>query len=160
MKKIGVLLLAAVMSISVMACGKDKVDEKNSETQAQAMENENEGVAEGIDLTYGKVINIVGNELEIKIGTLPEPEENSEEEAPAMGGDAVAAAPAQEMAPEDYELNYTGETLKVTVDSGIKIMNMGQKCSLANIKEGNVIGLLLDDPKAENPNVEEIQILY
>lgn len=160
MKKMIAILLAMVTILSLAACGSQSEDE-NMQTAIDAGDGL---VAVGGEenMIFGKVTSMVGNEIKMKVGTLPEiseEEDEPNEDVPAAGGDSAAAAPAVLMSEETYELDYTGETMEFIANSGIKIMSMGQECSLANIKEGSVIGIIVEDANAEQINVKEIVIV-
>lgn len=160
MKKIGVVLLMSIMIFGLSACGKKEAGETAQENKEGAEMN----MEKMPDEIYGKVISIIGNEMELKLGNFPEEVEESDEEVkqevPSGEASAVTSAvPAKEIDPDMFELEYTGETVKVTVNAGIPVKSMGKESSLSSIKDGGILQLSVEDAKAENLEIKEIQII-
>lgn len=163
MRKIGAILLMSILILSLAACQKKEAGEADQ----AGKENNEEQVVSSEDMPdeiYGKVISIVGNEMELKLGNLPdemtEPDEEIKQEAPSGDGEAMASVtPAMEIDPDMFELEYTGETMKLTVNAGIPVKNMEKESSLSSIKEGGILRLAVEDAKAEKIEIEEIQII-
>lgn len=157
MKKLSVLLLMTI-AVTMTACGTQKSLGTKTDADVVSMEKGDGEAAQGMKLTYGKVTSIVGNEIEVMLGKLPEAEET---EAVSVGnGVAVAAAPAVQGGDvPEMELEYTGEKEKFTVNSGVPVMNNGQESNVSAIKEGTVIGIMMEETDDEALKLKEIQII-
>lgn len=149
MKKLAISLTALLLVLSLAACGsteqKPTSDGLNLEGAA--------AVPEGADVTgdtlYGKITGIVGNELEIALAQTPEGGDTSH----SGGGDSEGLTemgglvPADSYDPADNvdpNMEYTGETISVTIPAGTKVFGARQEIELSSLKKGDVVSLIVD----------------
>ncbi|MDO0825543.1 hypothetical protein [Desulfosporosinus nitroreducens] len=158
MKKVTVLLLAICLMMSLVGCsGGNKTDDQSKGTAQMGLAPADHNAK----TIYGKVTNIIGNDVELMLGNMPEVEEvESETIIDDPDGDiAVAAKPAVDANAGPFELEYTDETLTITVFAGLPITNMGEELSLSSIKNGTILALVVEDVKAETLTLEAIHIV-
>lgn len=112
------------------------------------------------EIFYGQVKSIVGNEIEMEMGVLPDwsegedmkpgdkkkPGSSQEEvtikENPPGQEDYFAPDPDSSIFGEDGEINltYTGENRNVIIPAGVDIRNiLGGKATLDEIKKGSIL---------------------
>jgi len=158
MKKLFTVLLALCMTFSLAACGGGS----NDATTETPNVGGGAASANSDNLIYGKVISVVGNEIELKVGTMPEIDLGEKEDdyiAQEVDGGLALAKRVDSPDEGGMELDYTGETIRVTISAGIPIMGMGQESTLSEIKTGTILGLEVEDTAAEALNIKEIQII-
>lgn len=167
------MLCAAVMSLSLTACS----DENNTVPDAGQAEmsvsvEQSQGTqsasSESIYL-YGRINEVIGNELTIQLSDTPKEEEapseegKSDSQSPADGMAAVAVTPAQiitigEAAGGSMDMEFTGESITIKVPAGLKIQDsQGQEVGAASLTKGKVLGLYVDN--MEDLNLQSITIM-
>ena len=173
------IVLLLVIGLAVTACTSPKKQDPAQLTQQGAeglpknqenSDQENKQPLKEQTFYFGKVKNIIGNELTLDLAENPVEELNDNiggqvgEEAAPQGGSSVAmtlAVPAQSSldvpVEEKMELNYLGEEKAFTVPPGASIFDLshGQQVQLANLKKGAV---LLIKTQGDTSVVAEIEI--
>lgn len=143
MKKLTMLLLTLVLTLSFAACA------------AKPSSSDLEVINASGDYLYGKITNITGNEIEMALAEMPEDDEtepvdpqDGDVEIP-MGEDAIPAVGGAAIDDVTNNLEFTGETKSFTVPAGIKVYSSGQEINLSNLKKGDMISVAFDP---ENPD--------
>ncbi|MDT1956931.1 hypothetical protein MX629_00665 [Carnobacterium divergens] len=143
MKKTMTILLIS-MSVLLAGCNKNEesavIDPEVKKEQASSTEQPPQ--QEEYDLEFAEVTDIVGNEVSLKFGTPPE--EEPVEEQTGGGDEAAVNTEAQSISDLVSELEFTGEQLKVTIETGTEILSGGKASSLSSLKKGSVIALERD----------------
>lgn len=167
--------------------GENNIGEKDNEIYSDADldgEYTDDEIIEQISRTfYGKVKSIVGNEIEIEIGTVPEetwneeipPEEKKKSHVPMVQIEERENPPGMEdiIAPnppeyggsifgENGEINltYTGESRTLIIPAGTDIRNrLGKKETLDSIKKGTVLMVKPKVIDGKEAGIEVVRIL-
>lgn len=167
MKKLMTLILALALTCSLAACGSDGGNsaEDNSGNLAAGPGGSDTLVTMDCEYLYGKITSIVGNEIELALAEMPDTD------TPATDGDdsgdtgeipdgPIAAAPAQAVDPivgGGENVEYTGETLTLTLPAGVKFYSMGQETTLSALKKGSLVSVVVDN--LEDMNIQVIDIM-
>lgn len=137
-------ILLISMSVLLAGCNKNEesavIDPEVKKEQASSTEQPPQ--QEEYDLEFAEVTDIVGNEVSLKFGTPPE--EEPVEEQTGGGDEAAVNTEAQSISDLVSELEFTGEQLKVTIETGTEILSGGKASSLSSLKKGSVIALERD----------------
>ena len=167
--------------------GENDIQEKGNEISSETDLNEehiaNGNMEEINRVFYGKVKSIVGNEIEIEIGTVPEetwneeipPEERKKSHVPMVQIEERENPPGMEdiIAPnppeyggsffgEDGKVNltYTGESRTLIIPAGTDIRNtLGKKETLDSIKKGTVLMVKPKVIDGKEAGIEVVRIL-
>lgn len=167
--------------------GENDIGEKDNEIYSDADldgEYTDDEIIEQISRAfYGKVKSIVGNEIEIEIGTVPEktwneeipPEEKKKSHVPMVQIEERENPPGMEdiIAPnppeyggsifgENGEINltYTGESRTLIIPAGTDIRNrLGKKETLDSIKKGTVLMVKPKVIDGKEAGIEVVRIL-
>lgn len=179
MKKILVLLTILTLMTGLAGCGgkntgqlsngadNQKQSEQENKTSSITGDSGGSGDDEEIEVSeflYGKVTKITGNEIELAIAKMPEYDTPSGEDGGGDAGDAPAAAmpaaPAEEGTPDDVvgeSVEYTGESLTLTIPTGVKFDSMGQESTMSALKKGSIVFITVDN--LEDKNISAVSIL-
>lgn len=154
MKRTMIILLAS-MSVLVAGCQKkdQSVATDNEVKQEQIDTTEQGAQQEEYDLEFAEVTDIVGNEVSLKFGTPPE--EEPVEEQTGGGDEAAINTQAHEISDLVSDLEYTGEQITVTIETGTEILSGGKASSLSSLKKGSVIALERD----KDNNIKQLNII-
>ena len=191
---IAVLMLAACSNTelpdgknNVGISGDDDIQKKDNETHSDADLDEEyttDGDMEEINrVFYGKVKSIIGNEIELEIGLVPDqawdekidPEDKKkpsvpmvkvkEKENPPGMEDIIAPNPPEyggSFFGEDGKVNltYTGESRTLIIPAGTDIRNtLGKKEPLDSIKKGTVLMVKPKVIDGKEAGIEVVRIL-
>lgn len=141
MKKWIAALAIFSLALILTACG-TKGDGSEADAEG-AFSSSEEG-------SYGKITGITGNENELALAKRSESsaaDASSWSEAdvqipmgdndmPMVGGAAIDGDLA--------EIELTGETMKLTIPTGVKIYYAGQEINLSSLKKGDMISVVFD----------------
>ncbi|MEG0910482.1 MAG: hypothetical protein RSB47_01225 [Ruthenibacterium sp.] len=152
MKKLYVLILAGVLTLSLTACGA----KKDANSLPQNDENKTPSTS-----YFGKISSVAGNEIELNLAK--EPELPPAESAPEKDGDTMEAAvltPATttgdgsgDGAAQRVEVEYTGEMKSFIIPAGMPIKDaQSNEKQLSDIKKGSIMNIFAD----EKGNVTEV----
>ena len=129
---------------------------------------------------FGKVKNIVGNEVELELGEIPELNDVDSEKFNKFygtsGPNSMEKVELKERTQEDYiapdpddpiygadgriNLTYTGETVTAIIHTGINIHNrVGGAATLQNIKKGSVLMIQAQIKDGQIETMEALTIL-
>lgn len=197
MKKIkSIIVVLAIAGLILAGCSKiqrpndinsnDLPKEKVSQDETDLNEDDTKSV-QNIEvagkLIYGKVKSIIGNEIEIEIGTIPDwdggygdegitPEDKKkpgvstvkvkEKENPEGMEDYYAPDPNSSIFGKDREinLNYTGESRTLIIPAGTDIRDtLGKKAVIDSIKKGTVLMIKPKVIDGEESGIEMLTIL-
>lgn len=181
MKKILVTTMCIIMAIAIVACSGNSNKVQNN--------NKTEVAGGNIDINkttyFGKVKNIVGNEIELELAENqdnPESEEgsgkveSSDELGPGVsvedfvsdmsgGGDEGGNVDGGSYNGEEsdvpkLELKYTGESKNITIQAGVTIFDLrtGDESKMSAIKKGSVIRIYATGT-SDSPIVSLIEIV-
>lgn len=167
--------------------GENDIQEKGNEISSETDLNEehiaNGNMEEINRVFYGKVKSIVGNEIEIEIGTVPEetwneeipPEERKKSHVPMVQIEERENPPGMEDIvvpnPPEYggsifgengeiNLTYTGESRTLIIPAGTDIRNrLGKKETLDSIKKGTVLMVKPKVIDGKEAGIEVVRIL-
>lgn len=167
--------------------GENDIQEKGNEISSETDLNEehiaNGNMEEINRFFYGKVKSIVGNEIEIEIGTVPEetwneeipPEERKKSHVPMVQIEERENPPGMEDIvvpnPPEYggsifgengeiNLTYTGESRTLIIPAGTDIRNrLGKKETLDSIKKGTVLMVKPKVIDGKEAGIEVVRIL-
>lgn len=168
MKKFLAVALSALMITTIVGCSSKDGEIKN-DTGNEVEENIGENVGYDKLKYFGKVNNVVGNEMELEIANrnvIGAPEEDEEE----MQGETPAATMTDAMSGENKEavsgdankekmvMEYTGEIENITIPGGATIMDLrtGKDAKISDIKDGTVIVVYTE---SESESISKIEIL-
>jgi len=131
---------------------------------------------ENMEMIFGKVQSIVGNEITIALGTLPGGDSNDENgddetgprtvqsfamgEAPGVGDGPTFNIGGRVMRPgqeNDIELEYTGETMTLLIPASAEIHSAIGSATLDAINKGSVVNIELNT-EGETPIVVRVMI--
>lgn len=166
MKKFLVIAISALMITTVVGCSSKDKDVKN-ESESKVEENV------GYDKLkyFGKVTNIIGNEIELEIANrdvIGAGDEETEE------GTAEGATPAATMTPaatgenteavagdankDNIVMEYTGEMESITIPGGATIIDLttGKEVKISDIKDGSVLVVYTE---STSESISKIEIL-
>lgn len=166
MKKLLVFLTTLTLTVTLAACGGNNTQQsdpdKNSASSMDDTSN-TETVADS-EYLYGKVTKITGNEIELALAVMPEDDAaNSKEDNKDtidIPDGAIAAVPVTEASSGttfEESIEYTGETLTLTIPAGALIYNMGQESTISTLKKGSLISITVDN--MEDKNISSVSIL-
>lgn len=197
MKKIkSIIVVLAIAGLILAGCSNiqrpndinsnDLPKEKVSQDETDLNEDDTKSV-QNIEvagkLIYGKVKSIIGNEIEIEIGTIPDweggngdegitPEDKKkpgvstvkvkEKENPEGMEDYYAPDPNSSIFGKDREinLNYTGESRTLIIPAGTDIRDtLGKKAVIDSIKKGTVLMIKPKVIDGEESGIEMLTIL-
>lgn len=141
MKKWIVALAIFSLALTLTACGP-----KGGGNEADA-DGAFSSAEEG---SYGKITGITGNEIDLALAKRPESSmadaggwseadvqiPMGDNDMPVVGGAAIDSDLA--------EIELTGETIKLTIPTGVKIYNAGQEINLSSLKKGDMISVVFD----------------
>lgn len=161
------MLCATVMSLSLTACSDENntvPDAGQAETSVSVEQSQGTQSASSESIyLYGRINEVIGNELTIQLSDTPKEEEapseegKSDSQSPADGMAAVAVTPAQiitigEAAGGSMDMEFTGESITIKVPAGLKIQDsQGQEVGAASLTKGKVLGLYVDNMEELNP---------
>lgn len=164
-KKITAALLAAALALSLAACGGAPQSgagssSASSSASSSSSASQPDSAPAKETVLFGQVQEIVGNEVTILLAKEPEAEDAPESDADGkVSMDIVGTVPAMEMTPAieggevppAQEIEYTGETVTVTLPAGLKITNAGQEATLSALSKGSLVTLGVDGKDTLNP---------
>lgn len=151
MKKLLVIFTAIVLMATLAACGANNTEQSS----------------EGGDSTYlyGKITQITGNEIELAIALMPDDDtaggDEGSKDAIDIPDDAAAALmPATEASLGDTfeeSMEYTGETLTLTLPAGVEFLRMGEESTISELKKGSLVSITVDN--MEDMNISSVSIM-
>lgn len=163
MKKAMTLILALALTCTFAACGSGPQPESTGNIAA-APDGEETLVTMDCEYLYGKVTNIVGNEIELALAEMPDMDAPATDESQGNAADIpdgpIAAAPAQPVDPAaggGENLEYTGETMSFTLPAGVKFYSMGQETTQSALKKGSLVSIVVDN--LEDMNIQVVDIM-
>ena len=172
MKKLLKLTLAALIMFGTVGCTTQNDDNASQGNDTNESINDGESEVE-MTINFGEVSQIVGNEITVSIGkndlfgnsgavgedSLVEQGDDASEEAPAIGmvppimGDAEAPVGESGLG-EALDIEYTGETLDITIPAGTQITNMfGEEIDFSSLEKGSLIEVYIN---SETSIVEKV----
>lgn len=167
MKKLLVLLTVLTLMATLTACGGNSTQQSEPDNHSASGTDETRNTEAVVDseYLYGKVTKITGNEIELALAVMPEDdaasgEEDDKDTVDISGGAAVAVAPATDIgsgATFEESMEYTGETLTLTIPAGTMIYSMGQESTITALKKGSLVSITIDN--RENKNISSVSIL-
>lgn len=154
MKKLIVCLLTLTLAMGLAACGPDQTEKDT--------ENNGDGAFTSAENTvYGKITAITGNEMEIALAKRTEPEDVDDVlngAAPMVPGENDVPVIGGEGEDGSGDIEFTGETMSLTVPAGIKIYSMGQEINLSSLKKGDMVSVAFDSDAHDNIiSVEKVE---
>ena len=147
--KIFAIALSILMAACLTAC-KGTAPDSQPGSNSQSISSSASASSQNLELLYGRVSEVAGNELTLDLAKLPGEDEAASAPENADGEVAAAVmAPAMEAgeaggqtgASERTELEYTGES--------------GEEKQLTDIQKGSILGVFVN----ENEQVTEV-VLY
>lgn len=197
MKKIrGLIVFLVIAVVMLTACSNGELSdgninisgEKPSETDVNEVDTDSKGDTEAVEgfykeVFFGKVKSIIGNEIEIEIGTLPDqtweeeidPEEKEKSGVPEIkvverenpeGMENIIAPNPPEYGGSifgengEINLNYTGESRTLIIPAGTDIRNiLDKKETLDSIKKGTVLMITPKVIDGKDAGIETLRIL-
>lgn len=171
MKKMITMTLALALACSLAACG-GNVDSTTGKTPPEGSGTVAVGGSGGEDIMsadyeflFGKVTSIVGNEIELALAEMPEVEtppveedtagENDIPEGTVSAATGTIAVDPSSNAGENME--FTGETLTITIPAGVQIYSMGQETTLSALKKGSLVSVMVDN--LEDLNIQVVDVM-
>ena len=157
-QKITAALLTGALALSLAACGGAPQSGAASSSSGSTSQPADAPAQETI--LFGQVQEIVGNEVTLLLAKEPEAEAPPEsEDGGRVTMDAVEMVPATEAGaateggvPPAQQIEYTGETVTVTLPAGLKILDStGQETTLSALAKGSLITLGVDGKDTLNP---------
>lgn len=159
--KIFAIALSILMAACLTAC-KGTAPDSQPDSNSQSSSSSASASSQNLELLYGRVSEVAGNELTLDLAKLPGEDEAASAPENADGEVAAAVmAPAMEAggqagASERTELDYTGEIKSVVIPGGLKITGAsGEEKQLTDIQKGSILGVFVN----ENEQVTEV-VLY
>ena len=165
--KIFAIALSILMSACLTAC-KGTAPDSQPDSNSQSSSSSASASSQNLELLYGRVSEVAGNELTLDLAKLPGEDEatsapeNADGEvaaavmAPAMEAGEAGEAGGQAGASERTELDYTVESKSVVIPGGLKIIGAsGEEKQLTDIQKGSILGVFVN----ENEQVTEV-VLY
>lgn len=163
MKKFLVIALSALMITTVVGCSS-----KDGEIKSEAGNGVEENVEYDKMKHFGKVKNVVGNEMELEIANMDVLGMPEGGEEPAEGESTPAATMTEPMPAgseeavsgdankEKMDMEYTGEVENITIPGGVTIMDLrtGKEGKISDIKDGTVIFVY-----TKSESISKIEIL-
>lgn len=168
MKKAITLILALLLLCGLTACGTngDSARESGDKT-ADGSGSSEASVTVEHEYLYGKITDIVGNEIELSLVKVPEIDsaDDSNSDAADTPDGAMAATPLQPAVPagsiDDVgggeNIEYTGETISVVIPAGTKFYSMGQETTQSALKKGSLVSIEVDN--LDDMNVQLVEIM-
>lgn len=169
MKKFLVIALSALMITTVVGCSSKDGEIKN-ETGNAVEENVEQNVGYDKLKYFGKVNNVVGNEMELEIANREVIGAAEEGEEPKEGETMPAATMTEAMVGENQEavagdankdkivMEYTGEIENIVIPGGAAIIDLttGKDAKISDIKDGSVIVVYTD---SDSDSISKIEIM-
>lgn len=153
-------LLALTLTLSLVACGGSS--QPNAPGDTDDLSN-NDGADTDADLDevfemlYGKVSNIVGNEIELALAN-PPAEDDAQDDSGLVPVELPGGILVTQKEPINVEsMEYTGESLTFTLPAGTKFYSSGQETTLSAVTKGAVVSVIVDN--LENMNIQSVEIL-
>jgi len=172
MKKIFFIALSILVMLGTNACTSEQVTPNeitlNEVSRGPAFSNGRgtsvDGMDDNLEYIFGMVKSVVGNEVELMLAEVPEVPEDEDnidsfvEEKLTIGErPSVVAATPIIGGSGGMDIEFTGETITFTIPTGTEILKMGNKSTVAGIKNGQLLGMFVDD--LETMNIETILIM-
>ncbi|MBO0475484.1 hypothetical protein DOK76_00295 [Vagococcus sp. DIV0080] len=133
------LIVVGLSSLMIMTGCQTKNKEVKEQETKQSTE---ELVYEDIQTEYGKVLDVNGNEVSLKMGTLKEEEQQKESDTGGMdAGVMTEAATAAEGAGLESQLEYSDKTTEIKIDAGLEISSQGKDVGINGIKKGSLVAI-------------------
>lgn len=134
------LMMLCLVPLLLMA-GCQKNEKKVSDKEISS----NESISQEIDFTteYGKVTEINGNEVSLKMGTLKEKDEEEKQSEPIgdEAGTMTEAGQASEGEGLDSQLEYSDKKIDIIVKAGTKVLSMGENVGVKGMKKGSLVAI-------------------
>lgn len=150
MKNMIALLLVLTLTLGLTSCG---FKSTGTDISGEA-ENDNNGAFSSSENTiYGKITAITGNEMEIALAKKTEPEDETEDlkdATPVSPGKNDMPVINGEIENDSGDIEFTGETISLTVPAGIKIYSMGQEINMSDLKKGDMVSVAFDSDTHDN----------
>lgn len=145
-KKLIALLLVCILVAAVTACSSNEQQKENAQEGEQFYSSTENSV-------YGKITKVMGNEIEIAVAELPDNDANTEKwnDADVMipNDNDIPMIGGSEAEDNTGKLEYTGETKSFTVQTGVKVYNMGQEINLSSLKKGDIVSVSVDSKNSD-----------
>lgn len=173
MKKPLILSIVIALALGVSACSPNK-QETDSKDKAKSEQKVDKFI-------YGKVKNIVGNEIEFELAKDPgkeikavdkdkdDKEKEKKDEIPAsMTTKAMSGDEGKKVSVGDIEKNeplvdleFTGDVKTILIPTGVDINVLSGRSGegINTIKEGTYLKIAVDDNKSENPTVLSVDVI-
>lgn len=175
MKKPLILSIVIALALGVSACSPNK-QETDSKDKAKSEQKVDKFI-------YGKVKNIVGNEVEFELAKDPGKEikavdkdqddkdkdkEKKDEIPAAMTTKAMSGDEGKKVSVGDIEKNeplvdleFTGDVKTILIPTGVDINILSGRSGegINTIKEGTYLKIAVDDNKSENPTVLSVDVI-
>lgn len=169
MKKAITLILALLLLCGLTACGTNGDSSRESgDKTADGSGSSEASVTVEHEYLYGKITDIVGNEIELSLVKMPEIDsaddnsDGSNSDAADIPDGAMAATPLQPAVSTDdigggENIEYTGETISVVIPAGTKFYSMGQETTQSALKKGSLVSIEVDN--LDDMNVQLVEIM-
>lgn len=165
MKKAITLILALLLLCGLTACGTNGDSSRESgDKTADGSGSSEASVTVEHEYLYGKITDIVGNEIELSLVKVPEIDsaDDSNSDAADTPDGAMAATPLQPAVSTDdigggENIEYTGETISVVIPAGTKFYSMGQETTQSALKKGSLVSIEVDN--LDDMNVQLVEIM-
>lgn len=145
-KKLIALLLVCILVAAVTACSSNEQQKENAQEGEQFYSSTENSV-------YGKITKVMGNEIEIAVAELPDNDADTEKwnDADVMipNDNDIPMIAGSEAEDNTGKLEYTGETKSFTVQTGVKVYNMGQEINLSSLKKGDIVSVSVDSKNSD-----------
>lgn len=196
LKKIVTIMVVALLMLTGCSTISEPIEEDNIDLQQKESEDKmphqidsNEENADSVqniqevgESIYGKVKSIIGNEVEIELGSVPDwdggnGDEDDDDDKKKQGVPMVkvvvkenppgfenfyAPDPSNPIYGEDGEINlkYTGKSKIFIIQAGTEIRNtLGKTASLEEIKKGSILMLTPKVIDGKDAGIEMLTIL-
>lgn len=145
-KKLIALLLVCILVAAATACSSNQQKNENAQEGNQFYSSTENSV-------YGKITKVMGNEIEIAVAELPDNDADTEKwnDADVMipNDNDIPMIAGSEAEDNTGKLEYTGETKLFTVQTGVKVYNMGQEINLSSLKKGDIVSVSVDSKNSD-----------
>lgn len=167
-----IAILVLVVTITAACSSTDAKNQNQTPEATQQAENETQSNEQAVEsqMYFGKVKQIIGNEVTLELAENPlddyEDESGANDTAENGSGDMAAvemteALPAGSAADtpveEHMELTYTGEEMNFTIPAGVQIYSLshGQYVQLSSLQKGSVLSITV---QGDSNVVSEVEI--
>lgn len=163
MKKLVCMCVSLTLAASLSACGAKEESGKMEEQEVMKSEISAEVEMVATESLYGKVTSVVGNEIELALAKAPEIPEMGESgqevkvEEGMVAAVVLSAVAIETGAEAEENMEFTGESMTITIPTGTKIYQAGQESTVNSIQKGSIVTMNVDN--LDDMNIERLDIL-